>query len=703
MRTKVLFVAFSLLFAACGDDDGTVNPDAPPGTPDAPPTADAAPGTPDAMTGCNPVSDADGDGLSNELEGCLNSPEDDHDGDGVPDWMDPDSDNDGVNDGLEDRNGDGNIGNCLDTCAGPADCGAGEWCSTGQCVSFVCADGETDPYSADTDGDGLLDGVEATFICNPRSEDNPNGLKPFKTVNSASAITYSTPDWQVALEPEAFEGLVTITAAEAQDSAFLFDLTDPAIELAGFIVTRAATPADSSAVRAAQGAIEDLRPGALTGVTQQAVRSSGVRRNSLDGYDSVLGTTLGLTTGLTDVTALRALVVTKLSGHAPAEVMFPPVGWTGASENQYIVVFQTMLRPELSQIVHMGAVVRLEAYDDRSVPTGYHADDLANGTALARSENGTTVECEQFLTDQNPKADIIWVLDESGSMSDDLANVATNSTTLFNYASTAGLDFRMGVTDMSPAINGMFASRMTGTSTGDRWLLPTELTTFQANIQDPSGPDFGFDEYGLTMAQAAITRHTPRDAADAAKVRPDAELVVILVSDEHPQELENADIFPEGDPAPATPDQLSDTITEIKPMLDVYEEHDIHLHAIVVPEPWPACSGGGGEIGYGYIDAVNWFGGLVGSLCQPDLGATMQAIIDDVLGDASPIVLEWVPISATISVARDGVIIPRSRENGWDFAPAANSIVFHGLPFTAGVASEIVVSYQRWSEQVPIE
>src|SRR5688500_17507235 len=105
-------------------------------------------------------------------------------------------------------------------------------------------------------------------------------------------------------------------------------------------------------------------------------------------------------------------------------------------------------------------------------------------------------------------------------------------------------------------------------------------------------------------------------------------------------------------------------------------------HVIAVPVPYtsPACTDQG-ETAYGYAELVAALGGQFGSICQTDLGPTLDAIIDTVIGEASPIVLSKYPISATIAVARDNIPIPRSRDTGWDYRAAANSIVFFNMPF----------------------
>ena len=115
------------------------------------------------------------------------------------------------------------------------------------------------------------------------------------------------------------------------------------------------------------------------------------------------------------------------------------------------------------------------------------------------------------------------------------------------------------------------------------------------------------------------------------------------------------------------------------------------------------CSGGGAEHAYGYYEVVNATGGQIGSICQLDLSATIDALIDDIIGGSSPIVLGTFPISASITVSRDGIPIPRSRESGFDYRGVSNSIVFYNQPFTPAMPSEIVVSYRRWREQVPVE
>ena len=96
-------------------------------------------------------------------------------------------------------------------------------------------------------------------------------------------------------------------------------------------------------------------------------------------------------------------------------------------------------------------------------------------------------------------------------------------------------------------------------------------------------------------------------------------------------------------------------------------------------------------------------GGQVGSICQTDLTATLSLIIQDIVGSASPVVLQHTPISMSLAVAKEDKTttpstfsaLPRSRVMGFDYRASANTIVFLQQDFS-NPPYEVVVSYQRW-------
>ena len=722
----VCFLVSLIWFVACGSDpsaqgtdagdtcdpsadfDGDCLTDATEGCSDDGHSVDTdGDGTPDYRD-----RDADDDGIEDQIEaGSCGSPRD-TDGDGVPDYRDTDSDNDGVDDVYEDRDGNGLLGKCEKACSDNAGCDAeaNETCSLpmdgegqGVCVSTLCADGETNPRNPDTDGDGTQDNEEGTFICQPQSSNNPWGLKRIRYVDSVDTA-FSKADWRIALEVGAEDKAVSITGATNKESAYLFDMSAPSVQVAGFLVTRRSI--DITAVKERNLAIDEI-VGTLP-ILSADMQVSGTNQTSLDGFETVLGTrVLVRASPISDVTSLRAAIIPALLNRSPSEVEIPEVSWKGSTSDTFVVVYQTVYRGD-AETMYMGAVVRQEDYGDRSKPSALFADDMSNGTGLSVSGNGEDLECEQYIANKQAKADIIWIVDESGSTDTYRSEIIANAESFFQKALDVGLDFRMGVTDMTGGgpggEPGIFATRDATTSTGDRWLLPTESTLFSEAINDPSGPDEADlgAEHGLTQGRDAMLRHLPRDDADPAKVRSDAQLVTIYVTDERPDEVEDANIVSDGYVSDLSAAQVQAILELIGEYLEDFVTHMATAHLIGIPVGGTTMCEDLSEPSDGYSQLVDALGGQQGPICQ-DLDVTIDAMIESIIGDASPITLSTIPISSSIAVSRNGVRVERSRTMGWDYRSSSNSIIFYNMPFDPENPPEIVVSYRRWAEQVGIE
>jgi hypothetical protein len=556
------------------------------------------------------------------------------------------------------------------------------------------ASGSADGGSRDdtTPGEGF--NPDLPRICNPVSPTNPGGLKAIKYLDSTETV-YRDANWRVALEPETRVSSPSISGALPVESATYLDLADPSIEMAGFLVTRVAH-ADSAA-----GEV-NLAQIALGSVATATTRASGSTITSLDGFDTVVSTNFELRTATaTDATELRDRILPAILGRSDGDVSLPVPTWQSGSDNRFILTMQTIYRPAAGQTVHIGAIARAFDYDDRRRATGLHADDLANGSNVTLSFNGEARECEDEILDRQAKADVIWVVDESGSTNDDRERISSNATAFFGKAVDLGLDFRMAVTDMNDSSLGVFATREADGS-AERWIQPNEPDAFAAAIEDPSGPaaSDAASEHGLTQVRAALAAHLPRSDSDALKVRSDAKLAFVIMTDEKPNEIEEAGASREGNVEP-TAAQAAQIQSLVQPYVDELNAEQAVVHLIAEPLPFAeTCSGGGGEHAYGYYELVGATGGQVGSICQLELGATLDAMLDSIVGDASPLALDYVPISNSISVTRDGEVVPRSRQRGWDYRGASNAIVFYGMPLDPAHPADIVVGYRRWQDQL---
>lgn len=681
------------------DDDGDCIANGIEGCQQMPPRDSDGDGSPDYVDG-----DADADKLPDEKEAATCDDPRDTDGDGVPDFQDDDSDNDGVQDTYEDRNGDGVIGSCTLQCTNASQCPPDAYCSKpldgvglGSCISLECSDGETDPHNPDSDGDGVKDNVEGTSICNPTSATNPFGLKPIKYIDSVMTA-YPMSNWRLAMDVKAVEGVPSIANPTLLNAAYTVDMIEPNAQVAGFLASRSAGA--NSAVSEIGALLLNLETAPF--ISSISVRGSGNNTTSLDGFETVLGATIELTTSTQlDVTKVREIVTAAALARPLADVTFPNPGWVGTGDTKFILAVQSIRRAEQVQTLFVGGVARAVSADDPTRKTSFHLNDISNGTAVALSGNGEAIECEQYVISRQAKADIIWVVDESGSTSNLRTNIANNATLFFNKAVAAGLDFRIAVTDMNDASAGIFATRQAG-GTGDRWLLPSEQMEFQNAINDPSGPDAadGGTEDGLTQMRAAMMRHLPRSNSDPQMIREDAKLVIIIVTDEKAQEVKDAGILGEGNNQPTAAEQMQiDAL--VAPYVTELNANDVTVHLIGEPLPFgPAC---GTEHTYGYYEVVNATGGQMGDICQADLGATLDTLIEDIISGSSPLTLAKIPISTSVSVSRDTVPLTRSRQSGFDYRGATNAISFYNQLFSPAMPSEITISYRRWAEQGPIE
>ena len=704
-------------------------------------------GIPDDVEGCgSPARDTDKDGIpdyadtDSDNDAVLDKVEGkkDTDGDKIPDYRDEDSDADGVKDGDEDLNGDGLLGCCLSKCGESrpgcptvksGECGPGQTCEGGACkpaAEFLCANGETDAKKATTFTGGKADKDLPTFICRKRAETSYQGLKPINFHKS------TTGTWKLALEKDSSYGEVTIAGAGANEAGATFDLPGATQAVAGFIVSLPTSSNDVGAISSKM--ITDLTS-RLQGKASVSQVSSGSTVTSHDGYATVVSTQLAVQpSSAMNPPAVRDLVLGALVGKTLSKL--PPATF-GPSGTELVLRMQTLLRKDGRYLV-MGAVAATPMAQESKNSTGFHLDDLSNGTGLATLADSDTVECDPFILTGTPIADIIWIVDESGSMDDNRKDIVANAADFFARAVKSGLDFRMAVAGMKSPAGGLWgggpkvevgkfcgkqmpAKSQYATTEDDggpdRFLQPNEEAIFKSCVENPPYEEGG-SEYGLAHTYEAVARHLPRKAGDPSKIRPEATVVIIVATDEVPQEFKSGTSYKSRSGFLEYSDYSQCTLTAAKQQkaadyvqawVNLFTGKDAQFGAeakAMVHLIGGLCNSTGcdkekPEMAHGYLDLVKATGGTTADICQKNLGATLQAIIDSVTGAASPAILQYKPISASIAVAMDLNMIPRSRVQGFDYVGASNSLVFVGVSVPKG--SQIVASYRRWVKQASID
>ncbi len=331
--------------------------------------------------------------------------------------------------------------------------------------------------------------------------------------------------------------------------------------------------------------------------------------------------------------AVRNRLAVALSGRAAADVGTLPVVAGSTAEEQLVVYL--LFRVSGGDIFISGAVSTLTQFRVNQPAL----TDLTNGTHLSAPGGIVSYECE---TVQAPplKTDFLFVVDNSASMLEEQTALANSADALFQAFRASGLDFRIGVitTDSDVLRGNGFTS---------------DLAQFKSDVRVGINGN-GF-EMGLEFALRAL-RAAKLATAPERRTRDDAGLVVVFVSDE-----ENAGLK---------------TVAEYA--VDYIAENAVAF-GIVGPRP-NGCTRvglGAAVAGTQYIDLAAATGGSTGSICNPNITEVVEEILFGAIGASSRAKLRNRPISGSLAV-KTTVEVPRTRDNGFDFDPANNTLLFFG-------------------------
>lgn len=302
-----------------------------------------------------------------------------------------------------------------------------------------------------------------------------------------------------------------------------------------------------------------------------------------------------------------------------------------------------------------------------------------SGFSLGGEEN----VFQQSVTQTQVKVDILWVIDNSGSMATSQAALANNVQSFIGKFQQTNFDFQMAVTTTDAWLSknqadpndihtlarfrdGTDATSHTGV-TVIKPDTPNLEATFITNVlQGVNGTGFpgAGDERGMESLQAALDY---ADNANEPFPRQNSLLAVIVLSDEEDGSADtDQDYFDYlYNLSNSTQDNLNFMFNTIA-ILD-----QTCLDELTTPTFL------GRQIGQRYINLSDMSGGYKGSLCDP-FDDVMSGIADLITEKSTAFKLNRQPAIDTIEVKIDGVVIPMDPVNGWTYDPATMLITFHG-------------------------
>jgi len=296
-----------------------------------------------------------------------------------------------------------------------------------------------------------------------------------------------------------------------------------------------------------------------------------------------------------------------------------------------------------------------------------------NGSGTTRTDN-----TDQFIQDVRGKVDVLFVVDNSGSMTEEQTSLSRNFAAFMTAAQALGVDYHIGVTTtgLEPSPGG-WTQCPGGAQGGENGrLFPVDNST--PRIITPDTPDAAsvfatnvqvgichWNERGLGAAYRALSAPLVNSADDPTTALPndgnlgflrdDAKLAIIFISDED--------------------DSSDQTVDFYESFLLGVKNGDrgmLAISAIVGPLDLSTCPTASGS-GTRYISLTQKLGGIVESICTPDWAASLTNLSSNAFGARRQFPLSAAPADpAQIRVFVSGAQVTA----GWAYDAGSNSVIF---------------------------
>jgi hypothetical protein len=278
-----------------------------------------------------------------------------------------------------------------------------------------------------------------------------------------------------------------------------------------------------------------------------------------------------------------------------------------------------------------------------------------------------------------PMVDILWMVDNSCSMSNDQTDLTENFPHFMEFFAGSGLDYHIGITS-SDISNGSSYRGAEGTLVVKNGIMVIDPRTPDPILQFQRMATLGvtgrYPERGLGATYLAL--EVKRDTMNAGFYRDDASIVTIIISDE--------------------PDYtLAGTITQpeyVQWYQGLKEEMDMRSFSAIIDT----------RRGSRYEQTAEQIGGIVWDLNDGNWPQVLERLGLQAAGFKREYFLSQLPVEDTIEVSvetLDGAIRDFAVDVDWTYDPVRNSITF--LEFIPDELSKVRIHYTLVSALVDVE
>lgn len=307
-------------------------------------------------------------------------------------------------------------------------------------------------------------------------------------------------------------------------------------------------------------------------------------------------------------------------------------------------------------------------------------------------------DSQSFTQVTNVKVDILWAVDNSGSMDPFQGNMVNNFGSFISTFINKGYDFQMATTTSDAFLSGAsFSNNLSlsrfrdGTDasshTGVFVITPSTPNLFSTFVTNNTQGSAGSgDERIFSSFKEALN-----NPQNAGFVRPDAFLAIIILSDEDdfsdPTRPEYSWLSNGGKADHSYTNPTLETVASYKTYLDnlkgssdANRRYNVSSIAVIDNNCLTAhqANAASSIIGQRYMQLSQLTAGITGSICDASYATSLSNIQSQIVELSTRFTLNRIPDESTLSVIVNNAVVPKDPVNGWTYSSAMNAIIFHG-------------------------
>lgn len=286
------------------------------------------------------------------------------------------------------------------------------------------------------------------------------------------------------------------------------------------------------------------------------------------------------------------------------------------------------------------------------------------------------------------KIDVLWVIDNSGSMQPYQEALANNFQSFIQRFEASNHDFHMAVTT-TEAWKAAPHSELGSNLPAEAEFKPgKDLNNNNVYVMDRNTPDLA-DVFGSAIKQGIggsgdeRAFHSFKMALTSSLNNPhnfrrqDAFLAIILVTDEEDFSRSAGGFDNHSNPSLHPVQDYATFLHEYTQSSESVKNYSFNSIYLPSRENAGCTIHSAAQAGIRVGELATLTGGVKASLCS-NFGESLELISDSIIQLSAVFKLQREPVENTITVKVDGVVVPKSLVNGWTYNAADWTILFHG-------------------------